>query len=159
VRLKVYVENSVFSVIVARPPKDRAMAERQQQTRDWWQTDAETFDLFASETVRSEAMKGDKEMARRRLELIDSIPILPNTVEGESLGRGLITAGVLPPKAMLDAIHLGVATWHKMDFLVTWNCVHLSNGVILRQVMKRWHPLGYDVPQVITPPQLMGAMP
>lgn len=156
VKPKVYVETSVFSLIVARPSRDKLMAERQIQTRDWWQTDAATFDLYASETVRFEAARGNAEMSAKRLALSDSIKILPTSEAAHEICDILIGEEMLSAKATTDALHVGVATIEKMDFLATWHCVHLANGHILRRVVKRLEALGYDVPQVVTPEQLPG---
>jgi hypothetical protein len=159
VKPKVYVETSVFSLIVARPSKNPAMAERQEQTRDWWQTDAEKFELYSSGTVRTEAACGDAEMAKRRLELIDSIKILPDSAVADTLATDLMQQRIMPAKAVTDALHISIATVHKMDFLVTWNCAHLANAIIWQKVMKRLKALGYDVPLIVTPEQLFGDDP
>lgn len=155
-KVKVYVETTVFSLIVARPSKLPLMAERQDQTRDWWNTDANAFDLYTSDAVRTEAARGDAEMAKNRLELIDSIKLLRETDAMTKLGQGLIRRGILPEKAAVDAIHLAIATMAEIDVLVTWNCVHLANGSVMTHVRRLWEPLGYNVPQVLTPEQLPG---
>jgi hypothetical protein len=153
---KVYVDTTVFSLIVAQPSRSANLAECQTRTRDWWNTDASEFELFLSGAVRAEAARGDAEMARKRLELIDSIGILAETAVATKLGQTLIHRGILPTKASADALHLAITANENMDFLVTWNCVHLANGNVLLQVKKLWQPLGYNVPLVVTPRQLLG---
>ena len=59
----VYVETTVFSLLVARPSRIMLTAARQQSTRDWWQTDASVYELYASDIVRIEASLGDAAMA------------------------------------------------------------------------------------------------
>lgn len=36
----------------------------------------------------------------------------------------------LPEKARADAYHIALATWHGIDFMVSWNCTHIVNGKI-----------------------------
>jgi hypothetical protein len=43
-----------------------------------------------------------------------------------------------------------------MDYLVTWNCKHLANAEMLRQVERLLDKKGYEIPRVCTPEELMG---
>jgi hypothetical protein len=42
-----------------------------------------------------------------------------------------------------------------MDFLLTWNCTHLANGVVLKIVNAVCRDNGYEPPIVCTPEELM----
>jgi hypothetical protein len=35
-----------------------------------------------------------------------------------------------------DAAHIAIAAVHGIEFLMTWNCVHLANAVLARKVTK-----------------------
>jgi len=48
-KAKVYVETSVISYLTSRPSRDVVIAGHQQITRDWWQTQRETFDVVAAQ--------------------------------------------------------------------------------------------------------------
>ena len=52
--------------------------------------------------------------------------------------------------------HLALASYHKFDYLLTWNCEHLANANKAGHI--RWinTVLGLYVPMLITPLQLMG---
>jgi hypothetical protein len=152
----VYVETSIFSALVARETTNLIAMARQQVTRIWWQNDAEQYSLFASDIVQMEARLGDPEMARRRLEFVASIPRLSCTVAAERIAEGLLIAGILPAKARTDAIHLGIATIHSLEFVVSWNCKHLANGPIYRRVAQHLAKGGYNAPYVCTPNLLPG---
>jgi hypothetical protein len=154
----VYVETSIFSALVARPIKDIVMAARQQTTRIWWQNDADHFELFASDIVQMEAREGDPEMAQLRLQYISSIPRLSNTREAERIADSLLDARILPLKARTDAMRLGIATLHRLQFIVSWNCKHLANGQIYRRVLSHLTQIGYNPPTVCTPSQLPGVV-
>ena len=55
-----------------------------------------------------------------------------------------------------DALHLALASYHKFDYLLTWNCEHLANANKAGHI--RWinTVLGLYVPMLITPLQLIG---
>jgi hypothetical protein len=61
----------------------------------------------------------------------------------------------LPDKAGADALHIAVAAVNAMDFLLTWNCTHLANGVVLKIVNAVCRDNGYEPPMVCTPEELM----
>ncbi len=84
------------------------------------------------------------------------LAILDLTEEVTALGEALVVEGPLPDKASDDAFHLAFATVHDMDYLVTWNCKHLANAEMLRQVERPLDEKGYELPRVCTPEELMG---
>ena len=43
-----------------------------------------------------------------------------------------------------------------MNYLLTWNCAHIANGVILPQVYDVCRAAGFEPPFVCTPQELMG---
>jgi hypothetical protein len=46
----------------------------------------------------------------------------------EELARRYFAAINIPEKARIDAFHLAMAAWHKMDYLLSWNCKHIASG-------------------------------
>ena len=66
--MRVYVESTIPSYVVARPARDLLQAARQQLAKDWWEFEREKHELFTSQLVLDEIAFGDKEMAARRLE-------------------------------------------------------------------------------------------
>ena len=50
--------------------------------------------------------------------------------EVEALAREYFAALNIPEKAKIDAFHLAVAAWHKMDYVLSWNCKHIANAKI-----------------------------
>jgi hypothetical protein len=69
-----------------------------------------------------------------RLEALQNLPILPITPEVGNLAAALIQSGSLPAEARSDAIHVAVATLAGVDFLLTWNCRHLANPHLQKQL-------------------------
>jgi len=68
-----------------------------------------------------------------------------------------MAAGILPPHAFPDAAHVAVSAVHRMDYLLTWNCKHLANAQITRRIAVVCEKLGYKMPIICTPEELMGA--
>lgn len=118
-RSKLYVETSVVSYLTARASRDVIALGHQQLTREWWERATSEFELYASRLVVAEAQLGDPQAAAARLAVLEPITLLAETVESRSLAQKLLVAGGLPKKAASDALHIGVATVHGMDYLVT----------------------------------------
>lgn len=55
----VYIETSIVSYLTARASSDLLAAAWQKITVDWWDTQRDRFDLYASDIVIEEAGKGD----------------------------------------------------------------------------------------------------
>ena len=62
---------------------------------------------------------------RKRFAAADSLDSLAVTEDAEQLTESIMKSGILPPKAVRDAAHIAVATVHKLQYLLTWNCKHL----------------------------------
>jgi predicted nucleic acid-binding protein len=137
---KVYLETTIVSYLTARPSRDIVVAAHQQIAREWWDR-RERFDLFVSRAVLEEAAHGDAEAARRRLEVLDGIAVLASGERAAVLASRFIELGVLPAKAALDAVHVATAVMNGMDYLLTWNCTHLANAAVRREIearVRRW---------------------
>ena len=74
----------------------------------------------------------------------------------DELADAFLSAGALPAKAKVDAAHLAVATAHRVDYLLTWNCKHLANAEVWLRVRPLVEQRGYRMPMVCRPLQLMG---
>jgi hypothetical protein len=106
--------------------------------------------------VLDEAAAGDVNAARERLTVLQSIPLLDLTPEVSELASRILASGKIPPKAAADAAHIAVAAVHGMDFLVTWNCVHIANAVIVRGLAPILRAQACDCPTICTPEELLG---
>lgn len=154
-KAKVYVETSVISYLTSRPSRDVVIAGHQQTTQDWWQTHQESFDLVASQLVIQEAIAGDPIASQQRLAVLEDIELLSVTEAAISLAQAFIEAGVLPQKAAEDALHIAIAVTNGVDYLLTWNCKHIANAVIRKQVERICHAKGYEPVTICTPEELM----
>ena len=153
---RVYLETTIVSYLTARPSRDLILAAHQEVTRQWWERRRLEFDLYVSQFVLNEAAGGDPLAAEKRLALLKNLRQLPVTDEVIELGRALIADGMLPPKAGLDALHVAVASVHEIDVLLTWNCRHLANAELLRELARYLGGKDYEIPVITTPEELMG---
>lgn len=96
-------------------------------------------------------------MASRRLEELQTIPLLDVSDDVGALARRLVSDGALPVKAALDALHIAVATVHGIDYLLTWNCKHIANAEMQNKVMAACRASGYEPPVICTPEELSGS--
>lgn len=151
-----FIETTIPSYLAARTSRDIVVAGHQQITHDWWQHYQARYDLFISEAVVREAMKGDSGAAERRMEYIVNLPILPVTREIMALAEQYLALLSIPKKATLDAVHLACCVKHKMDFMLTWNCKHLAHGSVIKRVNEYNMEHGLFLPTIVTPDELMG---
>ncbi|MBK1725156.1 type II toxin-antitoxin system VapC family toxin [Thiocystis violacea] len=152
---RVYLETSVISYLTARPSKTIIGAAHQQITLAWWDKRAD-YDLFMSELVLRECAAGDPDAARKRLEIIENIPLLVATEESYQLADNLLKKGIIPAKAAEDSLHIAIATTHSVDYLLTWNCKHIANPELQRKIMDYLIEQGQFLPFICTPEELLG---
>jgi hypothetical protein len=152
----VNLENSFISLLVGNPSRELIIAANQQTTRDWWELRRDQFVCAASSEVAREAGEGDPHEVLKRQVVLRQLTILPFTDEADRIMRALIATRALPPKAQADAAHLAIAAAATVDYLLTWNCRHLANAQILARLEQEAQRLGWKLPKVCTPAELMG---
>lgn len=106
-----------------------------------------------------EAAGGDPAAAQRRLAYLTPLPELDVPLELDQLEADLIQLFRLPPSAATDASHLGMAMLHQMDYLLTWNCRHLANATLQKDLHEYclYHNLHFPI--VCTPETLIQLQP
>lgn len=153
--MRIYIESTIPSYVVARPARDLLQAARQQITRDWWELRREEHELFSSQVVLREVASGDTAMAQLRLEVLQGIPLLQVTLEALELAHTVLTSGILPVTAEADATHIALASVHRMDVLLSWNCRHIANAAIQVGLRRFAESAGFSLPVICTPEELM----
>ena len=152
----VYLETTFVSYLVARRSRDVVIAGHQETTADWWTNRRTDFECFISQVVIDEASAGDPTEAQKRLSIIGGLSALEVTADAEALALAILSGGMLPVQAIRDAAHVAVAAVHGIDYLLTWNCKHLANAQIARRIAVVCLQLGYRMPIICTPEELMG---
>ncbi len=152
----VYIETSILGYLTARSTKNLILAANIEITKDWWEFRRNAFILYTSEAVIDEVTQGDAEIATQRLDILRDFPLLELNKAVQGLAAQFLTRSSLPPKAKVDAIHIAAATVHGMDYLLTWNCKHIANAQIQGKLAEISLDLGYVLPILCTPNELMG---
>jgi len=153
---RIYLETTIPSYLTSRPSRDLVIAGHQQITRDWWEARRQSFQLFISQLVIDEASAGDAGAARERLKVIEAVPLLDITPEVAMLASNILASGRIPRKAAADAAHIAIAAVHGIEFLMTWNCVHIANAALTKALVALCRQQGFDCPVICTPEELLG---
>ena len=153
----VYIETTIPSYLAAHPSRQAVMAQHQKFTHEWWTSERSRYRLFTSFLVRAEASRGDARAAARRMPYLDNIPDLDVPLETDALSKNLIKLLKIPQKAEADATHLALTILHRITYLLTWNCTHLANPVLQKELIEycQYHQL--HVPVICTPELLLSA--
>jgi hypothetical protein len=123
----VYIETSIPSFFYEARAEPEMVARRE-WTRQWWAAATERYDLVTSPAVIDELERGGYPSRDDCLKLVDRLAVLEITREVLDVVDTYIARHVMPADPAGDALHLAVASVHRCDFLVTWNCRHLANA-------------------------------
>jgi predicted nucleic acid-binding protein len=152
----VYIETSMVGYLTTRPSNNLILMANLGITQEWWDTRREQFTLYISQVVLDEVARGDAEMASRRLEILRDFPLLEVNESVQNLATQFLAKSNLPAKASDDALHIAVATFYGLDYLLTWNCKHIANAQIQKKLAQISTESGYELPTICTPYELMG---
>jgi hypothetical protein len=123
---QVYVETTIPSFYFTTRSGAAAVTQRE-WTRRWWALARERFSLVTSQPVLDELRQGDYPSREAALDLIRGLPLLEVTPAVAEVVATYIQHRVMPADPAGDALHLALASYHRGEFLVTWNCRHLTN--------------------------------
>ena len=154
-KLKVYIETTIpsfYHEIRTEP----AMVARRQWTRQWWDVVSPNYVLVTSVAVLDELGNGDYPNKGPALELMSQLSLVPVEPAILEIVEAYIRHKVMPDDPVEDALHLALASYHKCDFLLTWNCQHLANANKFGHIRRVNTMLGLYVPSLVTPLELLG---
>ncbi len=154
----VYIETSIpsFYFEVRTEPDNVA---RREWTRQWWNEHSANYNVYTSEAVIDELEKGSFPGQSDALKLIEHLPLLDISEPIADIVATYISHRIMPKDPAGDALHLAIASFHKCDFLVTWNCRHLANANKFGHIRRINTLLGLFVPMLVTPLELIGEFP
>ena len=124
------------------------------RTRQWWDTERGDYECYISEAVLAELAEGDYPTQRQCLSLVDEMPELVITGEIEQIAAVYQARKLMPREPIRDALHVAIASFYRMDFLLTWNCKHLANANKTRRLRELNLEMGLSIPELVTPYQL-----
>lgn len=150
-----YIETTIPSYYTARNARSILQASRQLVTQEWWDGGCSGFELVTSTETLNEAGEGDPTMAADRLAMLRDLRILPVTQDAAALARLLVSSGLVPANAAPDAVHIALASVHRIDFLVTWNFKHIANPHIRERLRAKINDSGHRMPVMCSPEELL----
>lgn len=151
----VYLETSIFSFYYDTRTAPAAVARRE-WTREWWEEYASEYRLLTSTAVYDELRRGTKPQKDQAFALALTIPAVSPTPEIGEIVQVYTTQYVMPRDPFGDALHLALASYHKCDYLLTWNCEHLANARKFGHIRRVNMLLGLHNPLLVTPLELKG---
>lgn len=152
---RVYVETTIPSFYYEERSAPDIVARRE-WTRRWWVEAPGHYELVTSPAVLDELARGVPERSEKWLSLIRNLPHLPVELPIAEIVQVYITHKVMPADPGGDELHLALASYHKCDFLVTWNCRHLANANKFGHIRRVNTMLGLFSPALVTPLELFG---
>jgi len=151
----VYIETTIISYLAGKPSRDLVVAAHQRITAEWWAQVTPKVELFVSPFVIEECERGDKEAAQRRKNFLKGIKVLELESGIQKIAEIYFEKLEIPEKARLDAAHIAIACYYKMDYFVTWNCVHIASAKTRRSLELLNKQLRLFTPVICTPEELM----
>ncbi len=146
----VYIETTIPS-FYHEVRTDPDILARKNWTQHWWDFKREAYHVFTSLAVLDELNQGDYVTKNQAIALLDEVPVLKMEAAVAEIVEAYIHHSVMPTDPAGDALHLALASYHKCDFLLTWNCKHLANANKFRHIQRVNGMLGLYVPSLVTP--------
>jgi predicted nucleic acid-binding protein len=141
-----YLETSVIGAYL-----DNGEPFRRDLTMRWWEHELPEYRAVVSVLVQRELERVPEPHRTGYLGLMRPLEQVELSEEATILAEGYITRGIFHRKYIADALHVALASFHKIDYLVTWNFGHLAN--VRRQARIRLFntAAGFFVPMIVTP--------
>jgi hypothetical protein len=150
VKQSVYIETSIPSFFF-EGRSEPEMVARKNWTREWWNGCRHRYDLKTSEAVVAELEEGNYDSKEPAINLLHGIARVEVPDEIADIIDVYLSNHLMPRERLGDALHLALASYHKCDFLLTWNCRHIANANKYEHIRIINTRLGLFVPMLVTP--------
>ena len=153
-RLRLYLDTSVLGGLFdLEDPKRVALAEALIE-----EIKSQKFDAFISPLVLTEIDKAPQDIRDGLVNIVAQLPVavLLETEEVIHLAENYLHEGIIPEKFRDDARHIAVATFYKLDGLVSWNYRHMVNLNARRMVNAVNLKQGYQFIEILSPEEVLG---
>jgi predicted nucleic acid-binding protein len=142
----IYLETSVIGAYL-----DNGEPFRRDLTMRWWEREMSEYRAVTSILTVRELERVSEPHRTSYLNLVGALEQIELTEEVAILAEGYISRAIFHRKFIGDALHVALASYHKIDYLVTWNFGHIAN--VRRQARIRLFntTAGFFVPMIITP--------
>jgi predicted nucleic acid-binding protein len=141
-----YLETSVVGAYL-----DNGEPFRRDLTIRWWEHELPEYRAVVSLLVERELERVPEPHRTGYLNLVRPLEQLELTEEASILAEGYVTRGIFHRKYLADALHVALASFHKIDYLVTWNFGHLANVRRQARIKLFNTAAGFFVPMIVTP--------
>jgi predicted nucleic acid-binding protein len=145
-KLSVYLETSVIGAYL-----DNGDSFRRDMTIRWFERELSEYEAYSSILVTRELERISEPHRTGYLRIVKPFSTLELTEEVSILAEGYISRGIFHRKFMADAMHVALASIHKVDYFVTWNFGHLANVRKQARIRLFNAAAGFFSPAIITP--------
>ena len=152
---RIYIETTIPSSYYTLRTDDLSLA-REKLTRQWWDAYAKLFILTSSTAVVQELRRGSDQITLNRISLLEDVELFDPTVEISQIAQIYMEKLIMPQDPQGDALHLAIASFHRVDTLLTWNCTHLANPNKFDFITRINRELGLATPELKTPHDYLG---
>jgi predicted nucleic acid-binding protein len=152
-KLSLYLETTVIGAYL-----DNGDPFRRDLTIRWFERELSEYRVFSSLLVRRELERLDEPHRTGYLRLLRETEDLELVDEAAILADGYISRGIFHRKYMADALHVALASIHKVDYLVTWNFGHLANVRKQARIKLFNTAAGFFSPSIVTPEFLVHSL-
>ncbi|MGB5014204.1 MAG: hypothetical protein WBO68_09255 [Pyrinomonadaceae bacterium] len=152
-KISLYLETSVVGAYL-----DNGDPFRRDLTIHWWEHELKEYEEFSSILVQRELERIAEPHRSGYLNLVRPLAQIELAEEVAILAEAYIERGIFQRKYIADAIHVALASFHKIDYLVTWNFGHIAN--VRKQARLRMFnsAAGFFAPTIVTPEFLVHAV-
>ncbi len=150
---RVYIETTIPSFYFNSRLDPEAIA-RCNWTKEWWDNHSHLYEKVASLAVIAELEHSNHPNKQEKLNLVSELPLLSVTDEIREIVSVYIRKKIMPVDPVGDALHLAIASFHKCDILLSWNCQNLVNFRKFDRIRRLNAELGLFVPNLLTPLEL-----
>ncbi len=141
----IYLETSVVGAYL-----DKGDSFRRDLTIRWWEHELKNYRAYISPLVQRELERTREPYRKSYLKLIHHLPQLEVPEEAAILADGYIGRGIFQRKFLGDALHVALASFHKIDYLVTWNFGHLASVHRQARIKLFNTAAGFFVPEIVS---------
>ncbi|MBN2534751.1 MAG: PIN domain-containing protein [Spirochaetales bacterium] len=129
--------------------------ERFKATRKFWYDIVPDYNVFVSDVTLDE-IKGTREDILRKdlLCIIEPFEIIKKNNETEILAKEYLKNNIIPERYFIDALHIAIASYYLINYIVSWNFEHIVK-VKTRRIVNLVNILkGYREIEIISPLEL-----
>ena len=145
-----YLDTSVPSAYY-----DARVKERQESTIKFWKDVLPNYKVYVSEiTVKELDNIKDETLKGKFRDLTKDFKVLKVNKNIRDLAEVYIDKGIFPEKYIDDALHVAIASYYEISYLISWNFQHLVK-VRTRRSVKLVNSLeGIREIEIISPQEL-----